>query len=185
MRKNLWMRNTILGIMCLLTSSMSAQADKWQEKVSPLLRQQVAKHRMEARAATRGEQPENYLGALVKLAEGQDGSVLRREGTILLDSLDGIYIALLPASRIPAMANSQQVVAMEARQRSSLNMDVTHITTGADKGITVPTTVNVYTLNGQKVFSTQTADGIVTLPNLPAAVYAVQCGTLGSSLIRM
>lgn len=53
------------------------------------------------------------------------------------------------------------------------------------EGITVPTTVNVYTLNGQKVFSTQTADGIVTLPNLPAAVYAVQCGTLGSSLIRM
>ena len=128
-------RNTILGIMCLLTSSVSAQADKWQEKVSPLLRQQVAKHRMEARAATRGEQPENYLGALVKLAEGQDGSVLRREGTILLDSLDGIYIALLPASRIPVMANSQQVVAMEARQRSSLNMDVTHITTGAARAL--------------------------------------------------
>ena len=44
---------------------MSAQADKWQEKVSPLLRQQVAKHRMEARAATRGEQPENYYIGLI------------------------------------------------------------------------------------------------------------------------
>ncbi len=53
------------------------------------------------------------------------------------------------------------------------------------EGITEPITVNVYTLNGQKVFSIQTADGIVNLPNLPAAVYAVQCGTLGSSLIRM
>ena len=53
------------------------------------------------------------------------------------------------------------------------------------EGMTEPTTVNVYTLNGQKVYSTQTVDGIVSLPNLPAAVYAVQCGTLGSSLIRM
>ena len=53
------------------------------------------------------------------------------------------------------------------------------------EGITEPTTVNIYMLNGQKVFSTQTADGIVNLPNLPAAVYAVQCGTQGSSLIRM
>ena len=53
------------------------------------------------------------------------------------------------------------------------------------EGITEPTTVNVYTLNGQRVFTTQTADGIVTLPNLPAAVYAVQCGSLGSSLIRL
>ena len=53
------------------------------------------------------------------------------------------------------------------------------------EGLTEPTIVNVYTLNGQKVFTAQTADGIVTLPNLPAAVYAVQCGTLGSSLIRM
>ena len=165
MRKNLWMRNTILGIMCLLTSSMSAQADKWQEKVSPLLRQQVAKHRMEARAATRGEQPKNYLGALVKLAEGQDGSVLRREGTILLDIL-GVTTA------IPTL--SQKLVGVSLQGRT-LRIE----------GITVPTTVNVYTLNGQKVFSTQTADGIVTLPNLLAAVYAVQCGTLGSSLIRM
>lgn len=53
------------------------------------------------------------------------------------------------------------------------------------EGITEPTTVNIYTLNGQKVFSTQTADGRIDLPSLPAAVYAVQCGTLGSSLIRM
>ena len=219
----------------------------------------------------------------MKLAEGQNGSVLRREGTILLDSLDGTYIALLPASRIPAMASGEQVVAMEAHERSKVNMDVTHITTGANKvqagstvgdktipaytgkgvvvgisdagfdythpmffvalwlqakptltreevittlsygevdayaglldilgvttaiptlsqklagvtlqgrtlcieGITEPTTVNIYTLNGQKVFSTQTADGRINLPSLPAAVYAVQCGTLGSSLIRM
>ena len=107
---------------------------------------------MEARAASRGKQTEHYLGALVKLAEGQDGSALRREGTVLLDSLDGIYIALLPASRIPAMANSQQVVAMEAHQRSSLNMDVTHITTGADKvqagTTTTATTIPAYTGKG-------------------------------------
>ena len=58
------------------------------------------------------------MGALVKLAEGQNGSVLRREGTILLDSLDGTYIALLPASRIPAMASGEQVVAVRARNRN-------------------------------------------------------------------
>ena len=92
------------------------------------------------------------MGALVKLAEGQNGSVLRREGTILLDSLDGTYIALLPASHIPAMASSEQVVAIEAHESGKLHMDVTHVTTGADKvqaGSTVAdNTIPAYTGKG-------------------------------------
>lgn len=147
------MRKFFTGvILCLATTSVSAQTDNWQEKVSPLLRQQVATHRMEAQVATRGEQTETYLGALVKLAEGQNGSVLRRERAVLLDSLDGMYITLLPASRVPAMAGSQQVVAMEAHEGGHLNMDVTHITTGADKvqagTTTTATPIPAYTGKG-------------------------------------
>lgn len=90
----------------------------------------------------------------MKLAEGQNGSVLRREGTILLDSLDGTYIALLPASRIPAMASGEQVVAMEAHERSKVNMDVTHITTGANK-------VQAGSTVGDKTIPAYTGKGVV------------------------
>ena len=127
-------RTFVIALIGLLTtSSVSAQTGGWTSKVSPLLHQQVVEQQVAARRAASGEPTETYVGALVKLAEGQNGSVLRREGTVLLDSLDGTYIALLPASRIPAMASGEQVVAMEAHERGKLHMDVTHVTTGADK----------------------------------------------------
>jgi hypothetical protein len=89
-----------------------------------------------------------------------------------VDAYAGLLDILGVTTSIPTL--SQKLVGV-SMQGSTLRIE----------GITEPTTVNVYTLSGQQVFSTQTADGIVNLPNLPAAVYAVQCGTLGSSLIRM
>ena len=146
-------RTFVIALIGLLTtSSVSAQTGGWTSKVSPLLHQQVVEQQVAARRAASGEPTETYVGALVKLAEGQNGSVLRREGTVLLDSLDGTYIALLPASRIPAMASGEQVVAMEAHERGKLHMDVTHVTTGADKvqaGSTVgDRTIPAYTGKG-------------------------------------
>ena len=88
-------RTFVIALIGLLTtSSVSAQTGGWSSKVSPLLHQQVLEQQVAARRTTRGEPTETYVGALVKLAEGQNGSVLRREGTILLDSLDDTYIAL-------------------------------------------------------------------------------------------
>ena len=146
-------RTFVIALIGLLTtSSVSAQTGGWTSKVSPLLHQQVVEQQVAARRAASGETTETYVGALVKLAEGQNGSVLRREGTVLLDSLDGTYIALLPASRIPAMASGEQVVAMEAHERGKLHMDVTHVTTGANKvqaGSTVgDRTIPAYTGKG-------------------------------------
>lgn len=48
-----------------------------------------------------------------------------------------------------------------------------------------PTTVTVYTLTGRIVWHGTTTDGTIALPQLPAAVYAVQVGTQGSTLIRL
>lgn len=146
-------RTFVIALIGLLTtSSVSAQTGGWTSKVSPLLHQQVVEQQVAAHRAASGETTETYVGALVKLAEGQNGSVLRREGTVLLDSLDGTYIALLPASRIPAMASGEQVVAMEAHERGKLHMDVTHVTTGANKvqaGSTVgDRTIPAYTGKG-------------------------------------
>jgi len=88
-------RTFVIALIGLLTTySVSAQTGGWSSKVSPLLHQQVLEQQVAARRATRGGPTETYVGALVKLAEGQNGSVLRREGTILLDSLDDTYIAL-------------------------------------------------------------------------------------------
>ncbi len=116
MKKLLTIVFALIGL--LTTFNVSAQTDSWSSKVSPLLHQQIVEQQVSARRAPSGEPTETYVGALVKLAEGQNGSVLRREGTILLDSLDGTYIALLPASRIPAMASGEQVVAVRARNRN-------------------------------------------------------------------
>lgn len=148
-------RTFVIALIGLLTtSSVSAQTGGWTSKVSPLLHQQVVEQQVAARRAASGETTETYVGALVKLAEGQNGSVLRREGTVLLDSLDGTYIALLPASRIPAMASGDQVVAMEAHERGKLHMDVTHVTTGADK-------VQAGSTVGDKTIPAYTGKGVV------------------------
>ena len=148
-------RTFVIALIGLLTtSSVSAQTGGWTSKVSPLLHQQVVEQQVAARRAASGETTETYVGALVKLAEGQNGSVLRREGTVLLDSLDGTYIALLPASRIPAMASGEQVVAMEAHERGKLHMDVTHVTTGADK-------VQAGSTVGGKTIPAYTGKGVV------------------------
>lgn len=148
-------RTFVIALIGLLTtSSVSAQTGGWTSKVSPLLHQQVVEQQVAARRAASGETTETYVGALVKLAEGQNGSVLRREGTVLLDSLDGTYIALLPASRIPAMASGDQVVAMEAHERGKLHMDVTHVTTGADK-------VQAGSTVGGKTIPAYTGKGVV------------------------
>ena len=152
MKKLLTMVTALVGL--LTTGSGWAQTGAWSSKVSPLLQQQVVEQQRAARRAASGQPTETYVGALVKLAEGQNGSVLRREGTILLDSLDGTYIALLPASRIPAMASGEQVVAMEAHERGTQHLDVTHVTTGADK-------VQAGSTVGDKTIPAYTGKGVV------------------------
>ena len=53
-------------------------------------------------------------------------------------------------------------------------------------GIDSPETITVFDLSGRPVFRTETSsDGILTLPQLPAGVYAVQVSHRGSTLIRL
>ena len=55
------------------TWNVSAQTGGWSSKVSPLLHRQIAKQHVAASRAASGEPTETYLGALVKLADGQNG----------------------------------------------------------------------------------------------------------------
>ena len=45
--------------------------------------------------------------------------------------------------------------------------------------------VTLYNLSGHQVLNTQALGGMVELPQLPAGVYVVSIGTLGSTLIRL
>ncbi len=143
----------VLGSL-LMMQAMTAQVNgqtangKWQEKVSTLLRQQRA---MAAMAVTRAGGGETYLGALVRMAEGQNGSVLRSEQVVLLDSLDEYYITLIPASHLEALASKESVVAIEAQEPGKRNMDVTHVTIGADKVQAGSQTPNIPAYTGKGV----------------------------------
>ncbi len=122
------------GLLILqpLTAQVNGQdtKDEWRMKVSPLLMQQTVKA---MKNVTRAGSVETYLGALVRVAEGQNGALLRSEKVVLLDSLDEYYIALIPASHMEALACKEGVMAIEAQKAGKVNMDVTHSTIGADK----------------------------------------------------
>jgi len=90
-----------------------------------------------------------------------------------VDAYAGLLDILDIKTSIPTLSTRQAAVTMNGR---TLRIE----------GATEPLTVNVYNLSGQLVFTAATsADGTVTLPQLPAAVYAVQVGKIGSTLIRM
>ena len=118
---------------------------------------------------------EEIIATLSRTAKKLDPDLTypnNRYGYGEVDAYAGLLDILGVTTTIPTLSQKLAGVSLQGR---TLRIE----------GITESTTVNVYTLNGQKVFSAQTVDGIVNLPDLPAAVYAVQCGTLGSSLFRM
>ncbi len=146
---------TLMMLAGLLTvQTMTAQEKesvndgRWQDKVSPLLCNQISQAKVESRRAPGKEM---YLGALVKLNEGRNGYVLRKEGSVLLDSLDQFYIALLPASRIQAMVESGNVEVIEAHEKGKIQMDVTHKTIGADKVQAGTPSLNIPAYTGKGV----------------------------------
>jgi len=53
------------------------------------------------------------------------------------------------------------------------------------EGISGPTQVTLYSMSGRVVMKVTTENGQIELPRLPAAVYAVQVGNMGSTLIRV
>lgn len=138
----------------LLLQPMTAQVKgqhsdgSWQQKVSPLLRQQRSKALSDVRRRAAGG--ETYLGALVRMTEGMNGEVLRSENVLVLDSLDEFYITLIPASHLESLASKQSVVSVEAHEPGEKCMDVTHVTIGADKVQegTQPTQIQAFTGKG-------------------------------------
>jgi len=89
-----------------------------------------------------------------------------------VDAYAGLLDILKLPTTIPSLPKEQMEVTMNGH---SLYI----------KGISQAVRVTVYSLSGQQVFSTVTTDGSVELPTLPAAVYAVRAGNMGSTLIRM
>jgi len=142
----------LAGLLMMQTATAqvkeSVNSGAWQQKVSPLLCMQISQAKM---ASHRASGKETYLGALVKVAEGQNGQVLTKEGTLLLDSLDQFYIALLPASRIQTLAEKDDVEIIEAHEKGTIQMDVTHQTIGADKVQAGTPSLNIPAYTGKGV----------------------------------
>jgi len=120
----------LTGLLMMQSMTAEIHALSWQQKVSPLLCRQMQTAKAKTRNAPGSD---TYLGALVKLKEGQNGYLLSKEGTLLLDSLNQIYVALLPASKIEVLASNENVLAIEANEAPIIQMDRTHVTIGADK----------------------------------------------------
>ena len=92
-----------------------------------------------------------------------------------IDAYKGLLHILGLPTCIPTLSNHQPEGITFRMNGGQLFID------GAEEG----TPVRIYSVNGQLVASTLLADGRVSLPaNSPAGVYAVQVGTLGSTLIR-
>ena len=119
-------------ITCLtLMLALTAAAERGS-KMSAFLQRYAASHQQAAtRAAESGAQP--CIMAFVKTAPGIGGQLLGKYGSTVLTSSGDIYIAVIPASQLQALAADEAVVRIEANEVHKPVMDTTHIVTGADK----------------------------------------------------
>ena len=92
-----------------------------------------------------------------------------------MDAYKGLLHILGISTCIPELSRHQPKDVTFRMNGSQLFID------GAEDG----TPINIYTTGGRLVVSTPLVNGSVSLPSSsPAGVYAVQVGTLGSTLIR-
>ena len=94
-----------------------------------------------------------------------------RYGAGKINAYKGLLYVLGMATSVPELPTRHIAATLQGR--------TLHIQGGQD------TQVTIYNLSGQKVLDTRSASGIVELPALPAGVYAVKIGNLGSTLIRL
>lgn len=126
------MRKTFTLLFLVLAITAAAQS---QTKMSAFLQRYAARqHQAATRAAHSGEQPaESAIAAFVKTAPGAGDQPLQKHDCTVLTSSGDIYIAVIPASRLRALAADEAVVRIEANEARQLVMDTMHIVVGADK----------------------------------------------------
>ena len=92
-----------------------------------------------------------------------------------MDAYKGLLHVLDIPTAIPELSTHQPAGVTFSMKSGVLYID------GAADG----TPIRIYTTDGRLVTSTALSGGSITLPDpTPAGVYAVQVGTLGSTLIR-
>ena len=124
--------------------------------------------------------PEDIMGVIERTSHqpepefsGTDKNIYYGWGEI--DAYAGLLDILGLPTSIPGLSQHQPAGITFRLSGRTLYLD------GLDDAVPV----TVYNLSGQPVLRTVCTDGTMTLPNLPAGVYAVQIEQKGSTLIRL
>lgn len=192
----------------LTTCSVSAQTGGWSSKVSPLLHKQVLEQQVAASRSRSGELTETYEADIVAATAGLDtdnediDKAIEKKLKSFVYNSD--YLKELQAKKVETndiLSLMSIKIAFDYAKEHNMpcvvNCSWSTFQGYADRDDVVDEFLNKLTGPGRilvcsagnegdsYIYVEKPADGIVNLPNLPSAVYAVQCGTLGSSLIRM
>ena len=124
--------------------------------------------------------PEEILGVLERTSHQPEPEFSGYEknnyyGWGEIDAYAGLLDILGLTNSVPGLSQHQPVGITFRLEGQTFYID----------GIDTDTPITVYDLNGRPVVNTVTSDGKIELPALPQGVYAVQVGTLGSTLIRL
>ncbi|MDO4994334.1 MAG: S8 family serine peptidase [Bacteroidales bacterium] len=124
----------VAAVLICSSVQLSAQSVDAYRKMSMLLRQQAQENaETKVRDIREGRPTEQLMvGGLVKLAEGEDESVLKDFGCYVIDHVGNIYITLMPADELIPMASSSAIVRMEARPSSHAMTDTTRFVVRSD-----------------------------------------------------
>lgn len=117
---------------------------------------------------------QDILGVISRTANHPDPSLTypnNQYGHGDIDAYRGLLDVLGIETAIPTLPTRHIQVTLQGR--------TLHIDGNPD----IP--VTLYNLSGHQVLNTQALGGMVELPQLPAGVYVVSIGTLGSTLIRL
>jgi subtilisin family serine protease len=119
----------VIAASLLVGMKAAAQSGADCSKLTPLLieyvnvKQPAASRSMKKAPATAGA----AVGALVKLADGQDAGILSKHGCAVIDRVGNIYIAIVPVASIAALSREAGVLRMEANKASHSLLDSTAV----------------------------------------------------------
>lgn len=133
----------LLLILSLLLYSFTLFAQK--EKMSSFVRRAVTQHKQIGKRNTLGK--DRTICALVRT---DDEDVLYDNGCKILAQWGNIYATDIPIGKLETLANNDNVIRIEAGERSSLCLDTTSIITKADL-IRDVQSINNTTLRGRGV----------------------------------
>ena len=110
-------------VLALMASVVLAQQADWH-KMSPMLADKLNTFVASARGTKPATEAKEYVLTLVKLKEADEAALTQR-GSVVIDRVGSICIALLPVDQLGELSMDDRVVRMEANPLSRPMLDVT------------------------------------------------------------